>query len=380
MEAQEQVWPSIDDHHPLEEGGPNARAGLSYQDAVAVGILLEMLADPTIQKVHCETHDDIVVKRSVGGLELAEYIQVKSNEPDSLWSVATLCSGGIDSLCGKSLARDCCKEVSRFRIITLRAVVSDLAPLTYACYGPGRESSSPHFLNLAEAVKAKLPDLQSKKGNGIDYWLEHCLWKVVHDEDAIRLSNVVEIMKLAAADGYPLFPEQTETIEGDLRDWVFDAGRAFWIPDKAKKIITRAELMTWWKERLTSITDGASQTSGQKLRQKMTDALLSDDQIRMAIELRRDYGRLIRTSVYMSERDIQVLQGRVKSALTSLRARQMAGQITSDGQSFHALCIQEMDAINGTLAPTSEDQAAFLKGCMYDIADRCLHRFTRPQR
>ena len=166
-------WPSIDAHQPDEEGGPTARSGLAYQDEIAVGIFLDMIEDDSIQKVHCETHDDIVVRRLVVNVETVEYIQVKSNEPDKLWSVADMCANGTDSLCAKSLARDRYKEISRFRIVTLRAVTSELSMLTYPCYGPGRETSCDAFAKLSTAVQGKLVDLVSQKGNGIDYWLEH---------------------------------------------------------------------------------------------------------------------------------------------------------------------------------------------------------------
>src|SRR6476469_7869943 len=72
------AWPSIDDVQPGEEGGPNARRGFNYQDEIAVSFLIDMLEDPRIIKIHCETHDDVVLVRA--DLELqntcAEYIQV----------------------------------------------------------------------------------------------------------------------------------------------------------------------------------------------------------------------------------------------------------------------------------------------------------------
>ena len=373
-------WPSIDDQHPDEEGGPTARSGLAYQDEIVVGILLDMVEDNSIQKVHCETHDDIVVRRLAADAETVEYIQVKSSEPDKLWSVADMCANGTDSLCAKSLARDRCKEISRFRIVTLRAVTSKLSMLTYPCYGPGRETSCGAFAKLSAAMQGKLPDLVSQKGNGIDYWLEHCLWEVRHDDDNIRRANLLRIMRLAAKQGVVLLPEQAETIEDELRSWAYDAGRAFWIPDKAKKIISRTEMVAWWNGRLVSITDGASFISGGKLREKMDDAKLSEDQIRMALELRRDYALLVRTPRYMSENDVPGLQRRVKSELASLRAGQIAGQLAPDGATFHSICIQKMDGINQSIPSKTEDQSAFLKGCMYDIADRCLHQFTRHER
>lgn len=86
-------WPSIDDARPVEEGGPIARTGFSYQDEIAVSFLLDMLECPDIEKIHCETHDDIlVVRTNVGAPErIAEFVQVKAGEPDQLWSVAILC-------------------------------------------------------------------------------------------------------------------------------------------------------------------------------------------------------------------------------------------------------------------------------------------------
>jgi hypothetical protein len=64
----------------------------------------------------------------------------------------------------------------------------------------------------------------------------------------------------------------------------------------------------------------------------------------------------------------------------SLRARFVADQIDLDGVGFHSLCLERMDAVNAERDVGTEDRSAFLKGCMYDIADRCLLRFARPGR
>ena len=85
-------WPSIDHAKPLEEGGPIARVGFNYQDEVAVSLLIDMLGDPEIIKIHLETHDDaIVVRRNDAGRE-AEFVQVKAAELNKLWSVADFMS------------------------------------------------------------------------------------------------------------------------------------------------------------------------------------------------------------------------------------------------------------------------------------------------
>jgi hypothetical protein len=184
----------------------------------------------------------------------------------------------------------------------------------------------------------------------------------------------MRILRLAAGQGFTILPEHAEAIELELRWRAHNAGRAFWTPDRIKKIVGRVQLVGWWIERIDTIVSGGTNVSGSNLREKMNDAGLSDDQIRMALELRRDYAQLIRTSRYMSEVDVQALQRRVKSELTSLRAAQMAGALSDSGPAFHSLCVEKMDEINKS-REQKEDQSAFLKGCMYDISDRCLHRF-----
>ena len=90
--APEVVWPSVDVSQPSEQGGPIARAGFSYQDEIVVGFLIEMLEDSSVLKVHCDTHEDAIVIRQMADAEtlIAEYAQVKAEEPDQLWTVAAL--------------------------------------------------------------------------------------------------------------------------------------------------------------------------------------------------------------------------------------------------------------------------------------------------
>jgi hypothetical protein len=375
-----QSWPSIDDLPPAEQGGPTARTGFNYQDEITVSFFLEMLADDSIEKVHCETHDDLVVKRVSATVEFAEYVQVKGAEPDKLWSLADLCASPGGSLFEKSLSRDGCKESSRFRVITLRPVTSELKVLTYPCYGVGREPNCQAHAKLSAGLKERFPDLRSPKGNGPDFWVEHCLWDERHDETSIRNNNLVVILTLSARQGLPLLPEQANMVADGLRQWAWDAGRAKWIPDRALKIITRSALKAWWDNRLHEIVNGAASPSGGKLAGKMQEAQLEADQLNMALDLRRDYAGLIRTPRYMDEIDVQSLQRRVKSELASLRGRHVAGQLNIDPPAFHALCLERMDALNSERPQGAEDRSAFLKGCMYDITDRCLHRFTRNAR
>jgi len=375
------VLPSVDDMTPSEEGGPIARSGFDYQDEIAVGVLVDMLEDPVIQKVHFETHDDLVVVRVADECPIAEFVQVKGGEINQLWTVAVVCkseNGAGSSILERSLARDACREHSNFRLITLRQVGSELKPLTYPRDSPGRHLSDPKMASLLKEFLGKKLTCISKKGNGVEYWLLNCLWQERPDEIAVRESNFSRLMRLSSRSGSPLFPEQLEQLLDDLRLWVKRAGAARWRSHRSMKIITRKEICSWLERRLAELRAGAASPSGGKLTGKMEQAGLDEDQIQMAIDLRLSYAKLVRTSRYMTTKNAEKLQLRVKSELASLRARMMAGQLQLDGQGFHLLCLERMDAINSERRSDTEDHSAYLKGCMYDITDRCLHRFSRP--
>jgi len=375
-------FPSVDEVKPDEEGGPIARSGFSYQDDVSVSFLIEMLETPALLKVHCETHDDILLVRKPDGVltPLAEFVQVKANEPDKLWSVADLCShqkGSNTSIFERSLARDKHLEDSRFRVVTLRPVVSQLKVLTLPFGAPGREVNGGSFNDLKIEINKRFPSLQSPKGNGSDYWLANCIWDVRHSSTAVRDNNLVRIMKLSQIEGKPLLPEFGEVILEHLYSLVKEASELKWEPDRDKKIITRIKLREWWELRLSGMIQDAVSPSGGKLQQKMKEAGLPDEMINLAIDLRREYAAIIRTPRFMEVEQVQRLQNRVKSEAMSLRARFVAGQLQVDGVGFHSICLDTMDKINAARPSGTEDYSAFLKGCLYDITDRCLLRFAR---
>ncbi len=198
---------SVDDIKPAEEGGPTARRGFAYQDYIAASYLIEMLEAQSILKVHCETHDDVLVIRSEDGSSqgIAEFIQVKAHELDQLWSVAKLCEANKDgpSILERSLSHDNHKEISRFKIVTLRPVAKILKPLTFPYGSPGRESDGDWFNALRADIEKRLPGLKSPKGNGISYWLENCVWDEGGSKDAIRNRNLFSMMRHAANNGTP---------------------------------------------------------------------------------------------------------------------------------------------------------------------------------
>lgn len=379
------AWPSVDDVEPEEEGGPVARTGFNYQDEIAVGFLLEMLEDPTLLKIHCETHDDVLLVRAPPTLPapIAEFVQVKAREEDKLWSVPDICApkkrGAVGtSIYETSLGRDKHQEAPRFRLVTLRPVVNELKLLTYPCGAPGREPHSDGFKALCSELEKRCPGFTSPRGNGAAFWLEHCRWDVCHDEQAVRHFNLRRIMRLGMAKGCPLLLEPAETLLDELRAKAKAAGDAKWKPDRDKKIITREALCAWWEQRTRELTEGAAATSGGKLVAKMQAAGLPGELIALAVELRRDYAATSRGSRYLELDEAERLRSRVRAEVISLRARFIAGQLPLDGISFHSLCLERMDAVNAERAPGAEDRSAFLKGCIYDITDRCQLRFEKP--
>ena len=81
---------SIHDLPPLEIGGVKARQGFQIQDHVAVGFCIQMLLKPNLLQVWCETQDDITLISENDGVEQVEFVQVKSNELNQLWSISEL--------------------------------------------------------------------------------------------------------------------------------------------------------------------------------------------------------------------------------------------------------------------------------------------------
>jgi Cap4, dsDNA endonuclease domain len=375
-------WPSVDVAKPIEEGGPDARKGFNYQDEIAVSFLLDMMEDDSIVKIHCETHDDILVVRATEEMNqnCAEYVQVKATEPKQLWTFATLCQrkNGKEgtSVLERSLAHDCHKEHSRFRILTLRQVSPELKILTNPIGSVGREPCCAALQDLKQEIDKKRPGLVSSKGNDSAFWLDNCHWDERHNEDVIRTSNRFRVFQISSAQNNTLLQDAIDSLLDDMRAWVKSASASKWEPDRDKKIITREQLIAWWDQRVAELTS-AGGAAGGKLVRKMKTAHLPQDVINLAVDLRRSYTRSLRTPRYADDENTEELLSRVRAEAISLRSRYTAGQLDVDAPTFHSICLDRMDAINVERPDGEPDRSSFLKGCLYDIADRCLLRFER---
>lgn len=380
------TFPSVDDVKPAEEGGPTARCGFNYQDEIAVGFLIEMLENPSLLKVHCETHDDVLLVRvkDGSGVHFAEFVQVKASEQDKLWSISDLCARKKNkvgtSIYEISLARDRHDEESRFRLVTFRPVAGNLKMLTFPLGAPGRESNGECFVELRLELEKRCPNVISLKGNGASYWLENCVWDVRHSEKVVREENFNRLIKLGSEERRCVLAEHAKVLLDELRSKAKAAGDAKWEPDRDIKIFTRSAIREWWENRTRELIEGASAPSGGKLREKMVQAELPSDIVELAIEMRRDYAAIARIPRYMEPEESKRLQRQVNSEIASLRARFFSGDLSLDSAAFYSLCLERMDALSAAQPAANADRSAFLKGCMYDIVDRCLLRFDRSSR
>jgi Cap4 dsDNA endonuclease len=292
-----------------------------------------MLETPALLKVHCETHDDVVLIRQSEEPQkgVAEYVQVKASEQDKLWSVADLCkqkkATAGTSVFEISLGRDKHEEASIFRLVTLRPVVRALKPLTYPFTARSCLSSSDALKALCTDLDTSFPGITSPKGNGVSFWLDNCFWDQRDSEKAVRKDNLVRLIKLGDPEGRPLLVEPAEVLLLELRAMAKAAGDAKWDPDRDKKIILRESLRSWWEQRTSELIEGAAATSGGKLAVKMADAGMPREIIGLAIEMRRGYAAETRASRYLEPDEAGHLQRRVQSEVLSLQARFIAGQI-----------------------------------------------------
>ncbi len=373
--------PSVSDAKPLEEGGPSARHGFTYQDEIGVGFLIEMLEHSDLLRVQCETLDDLVLVRAQhDGSLIAEYVQVKAVHLDQLWSVAALCgsSEAKTSLFEKSLNCDRCAEKSRFRIVTSRSVVSALRLLTFPLGAPGREPGTESFDGLVAELERRYPNARSAKGNGASFWVENCIWQERHSLDAVQSDNFQRLISLSSREGRVLLPQFTQTLLEELRGIVQNASELRWEPDRDKKIIERDKLRAWWERRKRELIE--QPPVGKKLRQKMLEANMPQATIELAQSLRRAYIRERYTPRYMQQEETEQASLRVRSEIATLQGLRAAGKIRLSGAEFHYRCFEVLDPINRDLISRgTDDHGAFLRGCMYDMADRCQVRFMEPQ-
>lgn len=242
-------------------GGVSARQGFKYQDHVAARFVIEMMDNPTIVRVECETSDDIFVVRNVTGLEEGEYIQVKTTEGDKKWSLTEIWTRENKrlgtSLVEKSLKCDSLSLKGRFRIVSRRDIYKNLECLTIAL----EERANLTEIDELGTKLAKKLKFTSPQGNDLKYWANNTIWEVYGDIRLLKDRNELEIFKFASRNGDTPVHRHIQSIYSDLLKMVDEAAAASKITDIKKKSISRKDILDWWESHIKTASSAALQTS-----------------------------------------------------------------------------------------------------------------------
>lgn len=251
-------------HDPLidagasDAGGIAARKGFRIQDHVAARLAIEMLRDPAIEQLECETGDDIVLRRKEGGETVHEYVQVKTTEKDAKWSITELTTRDKgrkqSSICEKSLLCDRHGNTAWFRFVTTRAASNKLSPFKLS---RRNRTGNADFDALVLSFGKRFKDVKSKSGRSLGDWAAQLLWEVEGDEGALVSRNVNEMLALAAGRGpTPAFELMVDTYSA-LVAKVRDMGDAS-VKEPSRKVWSRNQCFDWWEERLNAMKLEAS--------------------------------------------------------------------------------------------------------------------------
>lgn len=369
---------------PLETGGTTSRVGIGFQDHVAAGFCLDMLVDSTLREVWVESQDDITLIWEEAGRVKVEFVQVKSNELNQLWSTATICNregkGPGHSILEKSLANDRCDEPCCFRMVTARPVQDELKILTYPLASDHRNKGKEALeamQTLLDSLSKKVAGFTSDNKHDYSFWTANVLWEEKHSEEGVRNKALLKIREILEAKGTFLAGDQIAEVYGRLLRKVWDAARVDYRVDAAAKRITKRDMEDWFEKIVNEISYPASSGTGTTMQRKMEAATLPRDIIEAAHEERRHYREEALRPQYLSITDRKLIEREVLAALQRLKAQLDNGKIPDAGPVFHAICLHKLEELQRDLPLKTKPPMFFLQGYMYSVADRCLHRFRR---
>lgn len=379
--------PSYRDLDPLEQGGPIARKGFAYQDHVAAGKCLDMLLDAGPCEVWCEAEDDIVLVWLLQGEEWFEFVQVKSNELDQLWSVAKLCEqepakngqGPGACIVEKSLAHDRGDGKCRFRFVTCREPHSNLSVLKLALDDPARTRQDSGLDEVVAAVGGRVVGFTSANGNGAEFWVRMTVWEYKASITDLEHENLVKIDRILHRENAFLAPDQKKELYAKLLQKVYDASLACGRTQKDRKRIMAADLKAWLLQQVAEMARPASAGRSDVLEGKLKDAGYKPDadEIETAKEHRREYRREVLQPRFLDMSDRAVVESEVQARLCRLKAQLDAGEFPDTGLQFHLRCLKELESMRDALETQKKPLVGLLYGLMYDIMNRCQHRLVR---
>ena len=381
------VFPSIRDALPREKGGPEARRGFRFQDHIAAGYTLVMIGDAQLLEVRCEAEDDITLIWRRGEDEIEpEFVQVKNDQLDQLWSIALLCqarghSGDHGATAGtsifeRSLARDSYEEDCTFRIVTAVPVKRELRHLAGPRGHPRRQPGSRAFEGFAAKFPQPLKSVRSPKRNDWTYWVERVVWDVQHADTAVRDRNLHTLEHALSELGFYLAPDQREYIYELLLRRVFDAGADDDSRPESKRFV-QEEVRSFLSERAARTQEAPTPGTESPLERKMREANLGRETILHAKQSRLRYLLERRTTRYYARPERDRFEDEIADQLHRVWADYQAGAYDDTPQQFYARCLHIVDQIRIQIRPDGSVPAIFAQGAMYDRVQRCLHRFDR---
>lgn len=357
-----------------------------------------MISDESLIQVWCESQDDATLIWSVAAEQEVEFVQVKSHQFGQLWSIAKLLekeklqtedgngeatkkSKKKEGYCilEKSLQFDRCTEKVRFRIVTSRPVMDELNILTYELGSTHRDKLKPEYVHLLKKTSESVGTTKSENGNGCEFWLERTFWVVVHSQESVRDANLLKLAKLAQLHGQLLMVDQVQAIYERILTKVRDAGLAAWDREPDKKRIIQSGFRVWFGQAVDETVHPSLPGAGKALEGKLADAAVATDLVESAGSMRRHYMNDLLTPKYSAPGQRAKLEGTIEARLMTLRALLDGGEIADDGPAFIARCHKAIDEIHNKLPEKERPPIQNLYGYMYNLADRCTHRFVRAK-
>lgn len=373
---------SIYELQPINISGRHARNGFDYQDHIGAGFCLDMLLREDLEEIWFETHDDITLLwRSQDEIRV-EFVQVKSNNLPSRWSVSSIThrdSGPGSSLLEKSLYQHRCNETSTFRIVTSYDVHADLEPLKL-------EFSIRPCINDSDELKALVAKIKGRfggditvpeSGMGVDFWIDNCLWDKRPD-DVCQVENYNKLLseRVFKSKRVNLVPEHRDELYKKLLFLVKEASAKNLTSFPESYKISRSHLNSWFDRTLMLLSNYSR--SDNPLRDKMQDAGLPEPLVLTAEDLHWRYREArLDPDYYGGPTAFKHLEDEIMSLLPKLQSYQYSLSGSFDSLLFHKLCIDEVykviekDRLSGFSLP--EHIAA---GFFYQVTNRCLMRFT----
>jgi hypothetical protein len=347
-----------------------------------------MLLSQRLKAVWCETLDDVTLIWNHEESEVVEFVQVKADRLDQLWSSAKLYAREKkkdgsprpgSSVLEKLLANDRCEEPCCFRMVTRRPVVDELRVLEAELGAAARSQGSERMQTLCKTLDERLDGAASPNGHGPTWWAEHTLWEAGHSEESLRNRNLHLLAKAVETTGRFLASDQREQLYELLLMKVKTAADADKALNRDAGKLASPSFADWFAEQVLELERGGSQAGGRNLRRKLEVAGIPADTVDSAEELRRAYlSKWLRPS-YLDRDVSREWEATVRAELIELRSRLDSGQICEDGIKFHDRTLRVLERLRSETAPGKALSKHFVQGCMYYIVDLCQHRFLRAK-